>query len=126
MWLKLVGSNGVYTGYYSLNGSTWNEVGATSLTFTNAAYLAGLGVTSHDNGTACTAKFDNVSVVAALPTGWSDADIGGPSPVGSAICTSGVYTVVGGGTNITGTSDQFNFASQTVSGDQTMIARADV
>ena len=42
VWLKLVGSNGTYTGYYSLNGSTWTQVGSTSLTFSNAAYLAGL------------------------------------------------------------------------------------
>ncbi len=124
VWLKLVGSNGTYTGYYSLNGSTWNEVGATSLTFTNAAYLAGLGVTSHDNGTSCTATFDNVSVATTLPSGWTDADIGGPSPAGSVNLTAGVYTISGGGTNITGTSDEFNFASETVSGDQTMIARA--
>ena len=134
VWLKLVGSNGTYTGYYSLNGSTWNEVGSTSLTFTNAGYLAGLGVTSHNNGTSSTATFDNVSVATTLPAGWTDADIGGPSPAGSVNFVpstagggaggGGVYTISGGGTNITGTSDAFNFASEPVSGDQTMIARA--
>ncbi|MBY0526219.1 MAG: SBBP repeat-containing protein [Gemmataceae bacterium] len=50
-------------------------------------------------------------------------DIGSPSPAGSASVSSGTYTVVGGGADIYGWSDQFTFAAQTWSGDGVLIAR---
>ena len=62
VWLKLVKSGSTYTGFYSLDGATWYEVGSTSVTFSNTSYLAGLCVSSHANGTATTATFDNVSL----------------------------------------------------------------
>ena len=60
---------------------------------------------------------------AALPPGWTDADIGSPSLAGSAAYTNGNWTVAGGGADISGTSDQFNYASTSMSGDGTMIAK---
>ena len=123
VWLKLVKNGSNYAAYYSSNGTTWTEVGSTVVTLSNVQYLAGLAVDSHDNGTATTATFDNVSVAASLPAGWTDADIGGPSPAGAASCTSNVYTLTGGGTDIVGTSDQFNYASQTLPGNGTIIAQ---
>ena len=36
------------------------------MTFSNSSYLAGLAVTSHASGTACTATFDNVTLTANL------------------------------------------------------------
>jgi len=59
----------------------------------------------------------------SLPTGWTDADVGSPSPAGSASYSSGVFTVKGSGADIWGTSDQFNFAYQSDSGDCTIVAR---
>lgn len=58
---------------------------------------------------------------AALPPGWSDADIGLPGLTGSAAYTNGLWTVTGGGADIWGTADQFNFASTNYTGDGTMI-----
>lgn len=58
-----------------------------------------------------------------MPTGWTDADIGSPGQAGSADYTNGQWTVAGGGTDIWGTSDQFNFASQTVNGDGSIVAQ---
>lgn len=58
---------------------------------------------------------------AALPAGWADNDIGSPGLAGSATDASGLWTVTGGGADIWGTSDQFNFASTNYSGDGTMI-----
>ena len=104
VWLKLVKNGSNYAGYYSLNGTSWTEVGSTVVTFSNAEYLAGLAVDSHNNGVLGTATFDNVSVTASLPSGWTDADIGGPSPAGAASSSpprpSGVYTLTGGGADI--------------------------
>ena len=58
---------------------------------------------------------------AALPPGWSDADIGSPGLAGSAGYTNGLWTVTGGGSDIWNTADQFNFASTNYTGDGTMI-----
>ena len=66
VWVMLVKSGSLYTGYYSHDGSTWTEVGSISLNFSNSSYLAGLAVTSHASGTPCTATFDNVTLTANL------------------------------------------------------------
>lgn len=59
---------------------------------------------------------------AALPTGWSDSDIGGPGQAGSASYNNGLWTVSGGGADIWGSSDQFNFASAAFAGDGALVA----
>src|SRR5206468_605016 len=62
-------------------------------------------------------------VHAALPSGWTDADIGSPGAAGSAtVDSNGVWTIMGSGGDIEGTSDQFNFAYQKVTGDATVTA----
>ncbi len=61
VWVKLVKNGTTYTGYYSLNGSTWTQVGAKSVTLTNSNYLAGLAVTAHNNAALNTATFTNVT-----------------------------------------------------------------
>jgi hypothetical protein len=58
-----------------------------------------------------------------LPSGWSDADVGTPSIAGSASYSTGVFTIKGSGADIYGTADQFHFAYESVSGDQTIIDR---
>lgn len=60
---------------------------------------------------------------AGLPPGWSDADIGSPALAGSASYANGSWTITGGGADIWNTADQFNFASESVSGDGSMVAR---
>ncbi len=59
---------------------------------------------------------------AALPTGWSDADIGSPGMTGSAGYTNGNWTVAGGGADIWGGADQFHFADTSINGDGTIVA----
>ena len=60
---------------------------------------------------------------AALPPGWSDADIGSPALTGSAFYNNGNWTVTGGGSDIWNNADQFNFASTSFGSDGVMIAR---
>ena len=119
----MVKNGNVYTGYCSPNGNTWYEVGSTTVNFSSVNYLAGLAVTSHNGGLACTATFDNVSLAPSLPVGWTVAGIGSPSPAGGGGFANGTYTVVGGGGDIWNTSDEFDYASQSTSGDQTLVAR---
>ena len=60
---------------------------------------------------------------AALPPGWSDADIGSPGLAGSAGDTNGNWTISGGGADIWGTSDQFNYAYTSVGGDGNIVVQ---
>ncbi len=53
---------------------------------------------------------------------FSDADIGSPVVAGSASFDGIAWTVNGNGSDIWGTSDQFNYASQTISGNFTIVA----
>jgi hypothetical protein len=64
-----------------------------------------------------------VSAWAGLPAGWSDADIWSPGLAGSAGDTNGNWTVSGGGADIWGASDQFNYSSTLVNGDGNIIAK---
>ena len=53
----------------------------------------------------------------------ADNDIGQPGIAGHYSYDSGTYTVVGGGADIWGTADQFNFASVPLNGDGVIVAR---
>ncbi len=52
-----------------------------------------------------------------LPAGWADVDIGSPQYAGSASYANGIWTVSGGGSDIWGTGDQFNFLYQNTTND---------
>ncbi|MGA2660658.1 MAG: hypothetical protein ABSH34_24480, partial [Verrucomicrobiota bacterium] len=61
---------------------------------------------------------------AALPPGWSDADLSSPALPGSASCTNGLWTLSGSGAD-TCTSDQLHFAFNSVTGDGTVVAQVE-
>ena len=125
-WLKLTRTGSTITAYSSADGTTWTPVGATTISLTDPVTI-GLFTTAHNAGALSTATFDNVSVTAgsasALPSPWADADVGGPAVAGSASYSGGVFTVNGGGADIWGSSDQFNYVSQPLTGDGTIVAR---
>ena len=58
-----------------------------------------------------------VRAQSGLPTGWSSRDIGSTGVAGSAAVSSGIWTIEGSGANISGSSDEFHFAYQQISGD---------
>jgi regulation of enolase protein 1 (concanavalin A-like superfamily) len=53
----------------------------------------------------------------SLPSGWTHGDIGGPVVAGNATMSAGMITVTGAGTDVSGTSDEFHYAYQQISGD---------
>jgi hypothetical protein len=65
------------------------------------------------------------SASAQLPAGWSQTDIGGTSPAGSASYdqVTGTWTVIGDGADIWDTSDSFHFVFRSLKGDGMMTAR---
>ncbi len=58
-----------------------------------------------------------------LPAGWLDQDVGQVGLPGNASYSGGTYTVQSSGQQIWGTSDEFNFVYQPLSGDGTIVAR---
>ena len=61
--------------------------------------------------------------VNSLPAPWETADIGAVGIAGSANESAGNFTVTGSGTGITGSSDQFRYVYQTMSGDGSITAK---
>jgi regulation of enolase protein 1 (concanavalin A-like superfamily) len=124
-WLKLTRTGSTVAAYTSADGSTWTQVGTTTISMTDPVTV-GLFVTSHNAGSLNTSTFDKVSVTSGgsnLPVPWSDSEVGGPTPAGSASYAGGMFTVNGGGNDVWATLDQFNYVSQSLTGDGSIIAR---
>ncbi len=101
----------------------------------NSGYtISDVAVDGSSVGAVSTYTFTNVTAnhtIAAsfaastggLPSGWTDTDIGAPSPAGGASYSGGAFTISGSGSDIWGTADQLNYASVATSGDTTITAR---
>ena len=59
LWLKLVRSNLNFSAYQSLDGKNWTFMGSTNIAMAQNI-LIGFAVTSHQDGTLCSANFTNV------------------------------------------------------------------
>jgi hypothetical protein len=70
VWLELVRNGDSYTGYYSFDGSDWQEVGAATVPAQAATQDAGMFVTSHATGSPGEVTFNGftVSDTAATPS----------------------------------------------------------
>ena len=77
--------------------------------------------------TASSLDFTNTTTacltVGNLPANWSDVDINNPGIVGSADFYMNTFAVKGGGADIFGASDQFNFAYQPCTNGLMLTAR---
>src|SRR5206468_7426156 len=105
----------------------WTAINTVSVSMASSVY-AGLAVTSHNAGVTTTATLSNVALKAAaagggVPSPQKAADIGTPAIKGSATYVGGQYTVNAGGLDIWGSSDQFHYVYQPLSGDGEVIAR---
>ena len=141
-WLRVVRAGNVFTAFRSEDGVAWTQMGGaiTMDNFAPGAYV-GLAVTSHAGAVLASAKFDNVSTTGnafeapvpadptPLPAGWHSADIGvvrakGWAHVeGVADISNTTVTVVGGGADITGSSDRFHYLYTYLVGDGSIQAR---
>ncbi len=125
-WLELSRNGNTFTAYDSSDGSTWTEVGSTTISMATDATV-GLFVSSHNSGQLGTATFDNVTVTPGdggpLPSPWASTDVGGPQVAGESTYAGGTYTVNGSGSDIWGGIDQFQYAYQPLDGDGTIVAQ---
>jgi len=126
-WVMIIRTGSTFSGFASTDGLNWTFVGSASIYMTDPVEV-GLAVASHNDGILGNGTFDNVSVNSTqLPPSFSDADIGGPAVVGSAVLdlANGGWIVNGGGSDIWNSSDQFNFASEVFSGDGALVAQVE-
>jgi autotransporter-associated beta strand protein len=123
-WLKLKRAGNVFTGYVSADGATWTQLHSLTITMNNSL-LAGLVVTSRNNGRLDTATFDNVSLpgfavpAPAAPTdltataisgsevslSWTAAPTATNYVVKRASTSGGPYTTIASGITTTGFTD---------------------
>jgi hypothetical protein len=124
-FLKLSRSGSQFAGYYSSDAITWTQLGSSQTVNLSANALVGLAVTSRNVTTTTTATFRNVSVL--MPAGWNENDVGAPGLPGFAEYdpADNTFAVTGSGSDIGGTSDQFNFASRNMTGGGSVVARVD-
>ena len=62
---------------------------------------------------------------AQVPSPWAARDVGSPAITGSVSFDQGQFTVTAAGSDIWGTSDQFQFVYQQITGDVDVVARVD-
>jgi regulation of enolase protein 1 (concanavalin A-like superfamily) len=67
----------------------------------------------------------NLAFAQSVPPPWTATDIGSPALAGSATYSSGVFTIKAAGSDIWGSSDQFHFVHQKITGDVDVKARVD-
>ena len=58
-----------------------------------------------------------------VPVPWNGMDIGGLSPAGASQASNGTFTLTGGGGDLSGAQDAFQFVYQSLTGDCTLSAR---
>ena len=127
LWVADTGAT--VTTYTSSDGTTWTPLPGSAATLgLGASVLAGLAVSSTTPGSLATAIMNSVAVSAdppaplpaePCPSPFTCADIGSPALAGTQSYdpNSSTWTVTAAGTDITGTSDQFRFVSEPVTGD---------
>ncbi len=92
---------------------TWSGVGAGSYSLKAKAIY---------NGSSAVDSPSVTLTVNSLPLPWQTADVGQPGLTGSASVSGGDYLLAGAG-NIGGTSDNFRFVYQPLSGDGWMLVQ---
>lgn len=123
VWVRAVRAGSRITTYRSTNGTSWTTIGSDTITLGSSAYF-GVAVTSHNAGSRTTARVSNVTIKkTGLPSGQQSLDIGNPAIKGSAVYSSGRYTIKAAGRDIWDTSDQFHYVYQPMSGNGEVIAR---
>jgi hypothetical protein len=91
VWLKLTRAGSTITGFMSTNGTTWTQVGSTTVAFA-ASVSAGLIVTSHDTSQLNTSTFDQVSVTATSTSPPGTPANPGPASNATSVVTTPTLT----------------------------------
>jgi hypothetical protein len=118
LYLRIGRLGTTFTAFTSSDGANWTPIAGSTVKLPNlsGSLLAGMAVTSHNDGTLGLATFDTV-LFSSCPGNWICQDVGGPSLAGSETVSGGTWTVQGAGNDIWGTADQFRFDAQAFPAD---------
>lgn len=123
-WVRLVRSGNTITSYVSTNGSSWTSIGSQSFSFSTV--YVGMAVTSHNDGTICSATFDNVSVTTSANVPVTGVSVSPTSiSLSTGVTSQLTATVVPSNAtnkNVSWTSNNSGVASVNSSGLVTAIA----
>ncbi len=126
------GTTTTYSAFTSSDGVNWTLVpGSAQVLSLPQPLLAGLAITSHNQGTGSAVTLDTVAVTPGsfppsslnCPTGWSCSDIGAVTPIGGQTTSAGSWSLLAGGPDIWGTADAFHYAWQTLAADGSVSAK---
>lgn len=112
---------------YTTDGSTPSEthgtiyIGPANISVTTTLKAIAYESGYLDSGIA----MGTYNISGGLPSGWANTDIGAVGLAGSATYNAGTFTDQGGGTDIWGTVDAFNYSYQPFTNDFTIAALVD-
>jgi len=125
VWLRLLRAGGTFTAYYSVNGTTWTKIAASSMAMNSAAFWGIAHSSSQSASDFHLASFSNVTVtpfVSAVPvcsndyatmeedggtipiyvlTNDYDPDGGALAVISAGLAANGSVQIAGGGTHVT-------------------------
>jgi regulation of enolase protein 1 (concanavalin A-like superfamily) len=113
-WSATSVPSGVTAPTFSANGT--NAAKNTTVSLSGAGSYTFQATVSDVGGRTATSSV-NVTVGGSLPGGWSGSDVGSVGVAGWSSSSGNTFTVNGAGGGIGGTSDAFQFSSQTLMGD---------
>jgi hypothetical protein len=117
------GSDSPTSGYATLaTVATASDSAWTTLTVTGAQPCRYLRYRGPSSGFCNVAEIEFHGTVAGA-SAWTNQDVGSVGVTGATSGAGGVITVTGAGADIWGTADAFQFASQPLSGDGSIVAR---
>ena len=104
------------------------KTGATSTSYTDSTVVNGTAyyyvVCAVKNGATSSGSAEVSSIpTAGVSSPWSTKDIGAVGDAGAASRSGSTYTVVGSGSDISGTADEFRYLYQSANNNCTVIAR---
>jgi len=128
LWIRLQRRGATVAASWSADGSTWTTIGSDTVAMNNVV-RAGMAMSSGSVIAAANANFTGVGVASLveyggpLPTGWGTQDVGAPAIPGAAAHDNGTFALVGSGSDIGGSADQFQMASVLADRDIDIVAR---
>lgn len=102
------------------NTTSWSDTSVSPLSKYYYRIFGTTGLTQSLNGNAI---FTATPAADPLPVGWASGDIGTVSGTGAAGVSGGSWTLLGAGSGIGSSQDNFRYAYRTLSGDGEIIAR---
>ncbi|MCC6125341.1 MAG: cadherin domain-containing protein, partial [Pirellulales bacterium] len=129
-WTAVAGATS-YRIERSTNGSSYTTINSSfagttytdnSVSPTTEYYYRVTALNSNIEGVA-SSIFAASPAPAALPTPWLTQDIGGVGGTGAAKYSNGTFTLIGGGGEIWGSSDQFRYVYQNLAGNGSLTAQ---